>query len=137
MNKRYKQYYLSEEDICYIKNYGKEKNLKDSPGLNMILREHQQQRDTPADLISKMVIETLKNDLTRIRIAANTADRNSQVIIEILNTIVLEMDIIEPILTTEFEAPTITIARNKVKDDIERYKQIKESNSPKYKYKRN
>lgn len=126
VNKKYRQVYLSDEDVEYIENFGRENHIRKSAAMSVIINEHRNKEPINPSLIAKAIREELSPELTRIRLASNTADRNSQVIIEILNTIILNLEIITPTLTNELESPTVSAAKEKIKADIERYKQIKD-----------
>lgn len=78
-----------------------------------------------AENVSKNVSENLEKVLTRIRLGTNSADINSQVIIELLNAIVYQFNVAP--MTTKFDETTaLTVSRQCVKDRIAAFKQRKD-----------
>lgn len=76
--------------------------------------------------VSQSVSEDLSKVLTRIRLGTNTADVNSQIIIELLNAIVYQFDI-APMTTQMSETTAVTVSRQQIKDKIAAYKQKKDN----------
>lgn len=79
-----------------------------------------------AKSVSKTVTEDLSKVLTRIRLGTNTADINSQVIIELLNAIVYQFNV-EPMTTQFNETATVMVSRQHIKEKIAAYKQRKDN----------
>lgn len=64
--------------------------------------------------------------LTRIRLGTNTADINSQVIIELLNAIIYQFNVAP--MTTQFnETVAVTVSRQHIKKKIAEFKQRKDN----------
>ncbi|ASK26298.1 hypothetical protein ABC970_22000 [Bacillus licheniformis] len=77
--------------------------------------------------IAKEVTAQLSNHLTRIRLGTNNSDRNSQVIIELLNTILIKEEYANCLSSEEYMSPALADALDIVKKRIERFKQVKDN----------
>jgi hypothetical protein len=87
-----KNYRLNNTEVEYISNYAKQHDCTDTEALRRILKEHSQSHENSATnfLIKEIadgVCETLDKLFTRMRLGVNNADKNSQIIIELLNSI--------------------------------------------------
>ena len=76
--------------------------------------------------VSQSVTDSLSKVLTRIRLGTNTADVNSQIIIELLNAIVYQLDV-APMTTQMKETTAVSVSRQQIKDKIAAYKQRKDN----------
>lgn len=81
-----------------------------------------------ARTVSKSVSEDLSKVLTRIRLGTNTADINSQIIIELLNAIVYQFNV-APMTTQAEETTAVSVSRQYIKDKIAAFKQKKDNKS--------
>lgn len=98
-----KHFLMEEPVIDYLETFRSKNFLKtQTEALTKIIHEHQEKRDSE---FSKMLVECLsaeitekllsafeseykfRNTLTRIRLGTNNADRNSEVILLLLNTL--------------------------------------------------
>lgn len=95
-----------------------------SATIDYIIRDYAKRREL-TDSISEKVTEDLSKMLTRIRLGTNTADINSQIIIELLNAIIFKMGV-EPMTTGFQETPALTVSRDYIKSNIAKYKQNKD-----------
>ena len=130
MNKVKPTFYLSPEKYDYVKTFSKEHNLSYSAALEQIIDEHSKREQINvssvlAELLAESVIEKLNPTLTRIRLAANNADRNSDVMIELLNTIFCFEDYKGLVSTEQFEHIATRKARELVKNRILNYRQAR------------
>lgn len=89
---------LDEETDTYIKDYMEEHNIRyNGEAIVRICREHQTSKNTEwslnyiSEVVSKNLHDILKSELTKIRLGANSADRNTQVLIELMNGYFLPM----------------------------------------------
>lgn len=85
-----KEFRLSDFEINYIKEYADNHSCNDTVALKKIIQEHSQAsvNDATSFLIKEIadgVCENLSKLLTRTRLGINNADKNSQIIIELLN----------------------------------------------------
>ena len=118
---------IADSTFSYIENFAKENNINKTKSLEKIVKQHSQiegdMRTNFAKLLAKEVGIEIKKDLTRIRLGTNTADKNSQIIIELLQGIYAHHDIQECITTDLIKLKGIEQAEDTVKKRIEGYRQ--------------
>ncbi|MGG5737334.1 hypothetical protein [Bacillus cereus group sp. IBL03679] len=123
---------LDEETDTYIKDYMEEHNIRyNGEAIVRICREHQSSKNTEwslnyiSEIVSKNLHEILKNELTKIRLGANSADRNTQVLIELMNGYFFANDLdLESIITTDkIEVGGVKIAKEVVAERISNARQ--------------
>ena len=117
---------LDESVIKYLQQVQEKNDLPSlAAALTKVIREHEHRNDVPAtkvlvDALSKGVAEELKDTLTRIRLGTNNADRNSDVILLLLNTL-LSYSNYKSLIAKD--TPQLTEAKQIVKDRISHYRQ--------------
>ena len=89
-NRKEKHYWVTEKNIEYIEEVKDKNNLKyNSEALDLIIREHRQNSDITTEamikLIAKEVSEQIKLDFKGIKKASNDTDRNTQILLEMIN----------------------------------------------------
>ena len=89
-NRERKIYMLSKKNLEYIEEVKEKNNLKyNSEALDLIIREHRQNSDITTEamikLIAKEVSEQIKLDFKGIKKASNDTDRNTQILLEMIN----------------------------------------------------
>lgn len=89
-NRIKKDYMLSQNSIEYIAEVKEKNYLKyNSEALELIIREHQNNSDMTTEVMIKLIgeklAEQLKSELLGIKKASNETDKNTQIIIELLN----------------------------------------------------
>lgn len=123
-----KQITLSEDVIEYLESIS---GSGISKTIELIVRQHKdmngEQMKVLANMILNMFEEKYKNMFTRIRLASNSSDINSQIILEILNSIILNSEIEQYYSTDIYESDIIKDSKKSVKDRIARLKQIKDN----------
>lgn len=90
MSRLRKEYRLDEKYIEYIEEVKEKNHLKyNSEALELIIREHRNNSDITTEvminLIGEKLSEKLKAELLGIKKASNESDKNTQIIIELLN----------------------------------------------------
>ena len=85
-----KEYKMTEKNLEYIEEVKEKNNLKyNSEALDLIIREHRQNSDITTEamikLIAKEVSEQIKLDFKGIKKASNDTDRNTQILLEMIN----------------------------------------------------
>lgn len=126
--KHRKEFLLDESTISYLKKYQDEKHLSSlAAALAGIVDDHRHKNDISAtkvlvNSLAKQVAEELKDPLTRIRLGSNNADRNSEIILLLLNTL-LSYSGFKSLL--EKDTPQLAEARKIVKERISNYRQKK------------
>ncbi|OFD69870.1 hypothetical protein [Bacillus mycoides] len=123
---------LDEETDTYIKDYMEEHNIRyNGEAIVRICREHQASKNTEwslnyiSEIVSKNLHDILKNELTKIRLGANSADRNTQVLIELMNGYFFANDLdLESIITTDkIEVGGVKMAKEVVAERISHARQ--------------
>ena len=89
-NRERKIYMLSKKNVDYIEELKEKKDLKyNSEALDLIIREHRTNSDMTTEVMIKLIgerlAEQLKAELLGIKKASNASDKNTQIIIELLN----------------------------------------------------
>lgn len=132
MNKEKKELTLYKENIEYIKKVKSEQGLRSmSTAVDYIIMQHRKMTDEQTDSVAEKLLskieEKYKNMFVRLRLGVTTADRNSQVILEILNSMILNMSMDKMYDTDILESNIVKESKDTVKNRIERYKQIKDN----------
>lgn len=128
---------LNQRDIDYLTECKEKNNLSSATqALELIIREHRAQQLNQNETIANLVIEKFDskygNALTRIRMASNTADKNIQIIMEILNSIFYNNpNDIKFVPTDIITSQLIKDATERVGKRIAYYKQLKNNKSNK------
>ncbi len=121
---------LDEETDTYIKDYMEEHNIRyNGEAIVRICREHQASKNTEwslnyiSEIVSKNLHDVLKNELTKIRLGANSADRNTQILIELLNGYFFLEGVDSLITTDKQEMGSVKIAKEVVAERISNARQ--------------
>lgn len=85
-----KEYKMTEKNVEYIEEVKEKNNLKySSEALDLIIREHRQNSDITTEamikIIAKEVSEQIKFDMKEIKSSSNNTDRNTQILLELIN----------------------------------------------------
>ena len=126
--KRRKNFYLDDSTITYVEKYKDANHCSNfTAALEKIISEHQHRNDVQASKIlveqlAKQVAKELDPALTRIRLGANNADRNSDIILMMVNTLMGY----QPYKTfIRDDTPQLTQAKALEKDRIANFRQKK------------
>ncbi|MEH7753489.1 hypothetical protein [Bacillus toyonensis] len=121
---------LDEETDTYIKDYMEEHNIRyNGEAIVRICREHQASKNTEwslnyiSEIVSKNLHDVLKSELTKIRLGANNADRNTQILIELLNGYFFLEGVDSLITTDKQEMGSVKIAKEVVAERISNARQ--------------
>jgi hypothetical protein len=114
----------------YIKDYMEEHGIRyTGEAMGRICKEHEAAKNTEwslnyvTEVVSKNLHDVLKNELTKIRLGANSADRNTQVLIELLNGYFF-LESVDSIITTDKqEMGSVKIAKEVVAERISNARQ--------------
>lgn len=114
-NRERKIYMLSQKNLEYIEEVKEKNNLKyNSEALDLIIREHRQNSDITTEamikLIAKEVSEQIKLDLKGIKKASNDTDRNTQILLEMINGFFVISEYGRLATTEDVIAPALTRA---------------------------
>ena len=86
-----------------------------------------EQTDIVAEKLLTKIEKKYKNMFTRLRLGVTTADKNSQVMLEILNSIILNLSMDKMYDTDILESNIVKESKDTVKNRIEKYKQLKDN----------
>ena len=114
-NRKEKHYWVTEKNIEYIEEVKDKNNLKyNSEALDLIVREHRQNSDITTEamikLIAKEVSEQIKLDFKGIKKASNDTDRNTQILLEMINGFFVISEYGRLATTEDVIAPALTRA---------------------------
>lgn len=122
---------LSEQAYLHLQDFAEQNYLTDNAALNKLICEHQNYQGKEADLLAEKVINLLeekhKNLFTRIRLASTMADRRTEVIVEILNSLVYHLEAEDSYNTEIMKSAIVEDSENTVKRRVARLKQIKDN----------
>ncbi|MDU6522122.1 hypothetical protein [Clostridium sp.] len=96
--KNRKHFTISNEANEYIKQMRSERKIRsESEALEHIVKEHKEKSDTTMELMIKIiaseVAKELKGELTKIIRGINSADRNTQIVMEMLNGLFIKNNV--------------------------------------------
>lgn len=120
---------LNEDTLQYLMDYKESNQLSSmTKALELIVQEHKASSMRQTDAIANRVVEIIENKygnaFTRVRLAARTADINSQIMLEILNSFLHSSSSrISFISTDTLKHEILENAQDKVKAKIAYYKQ--------------
>lgn len=110
-----KMFVISKKNLEYIEEVKEKNNLKyNSEALDLIIREHRQNSDITTEamikLIAKEVSEQIKLDFKGIKKASNDTDRNTQILLEMINGFFVISEYGSLATTEDVIAPALTRA---------------------------
>ena len=110
-----KEYKMTEKNVAYIEEVKEKNNLKySSEALYLINREHRQNSDITTEamikIIAKEVADQIKGDMKEIKNVSNDTDRNTQILIEMINGFFVISDYRRLATTEDIIAPALTRA---------------------------
>lgn len=97
--------------------------------MGRICKEHEAAKNTEwslnyvTEVVSKNLHDVLKSELTKIRLGANSADRNTQILIELLNGYFFLEGVDSLITTDKQEMGSVKIAKEVVAERISNARQ--------------
>ncbi|NYS76001.1 hypothetical protein [Bacillus sp. BH32] len=114
----------------YIKDYMEEHGIRyTGEAMGRICKEHEAAKNTEwslnyvTEVVSKNLHDVLKSELTKIRLGANSADRNTQILIELLNGYFFLEGVDSLITTDKQEMGSVKIAKEVVAERISNARQ--------------
>ena len=110
-----KEYKMTEKNVEYIEEVKEKNNLKySSEALDLIIREHRQNSDITTEamikIIAKEVADQIKVDMKEIKNASNDTDRNTQILLEMINGFFVISEYGRLATTEDIIAPALTRA---------------------------
>lgn len=132
MNKSSKTYRLSENSLSYLEKVAKEFGLTNTAALEKIIRDHESMYRDQGKQIATQVVNQIEekyaNMFTRIRLATTMSDRNIEIILELLNTIIISQKITTAYTSEMAKSFVWQECEEVVKERIARYKQKRDNN---------
>ncbi|MGG3801195.1 hypothetical protein [Metabacillus fastidiosus] len=123
---------IDENVNQYIKEYMEEHHIKFvGEAVSQICKEHKENKENEwsikyiSEVVSNSMKEAFKEELNKIRLGANNADRNTQILIELMNGIYFFQNYENLITTSVQEMEAIKTAKNEVQDRITHQRQKK------------
>ncbi|MGN7397334.1 hypothetical protein [Peribacillus frigoritolerans] len=121
---------LEDKVMDVIDDIKEEQNLKyNGDAITFLVNEYKRLKNEQwslnyvAEVVGKNLHETLKEELTRVRLGTNNTDRNTQILIELVNGMMIN-DNVEDIMTTDqLESDGLVTAKNVVQERIENKRQ--------------
>ncbi|PHD46584.1 hypothetical protein COF67_22335 [Bacillus toyonensis] len=125
-----RQVTMDQETEDYIKDYMEEHGIRyTGEAMGRICKEHEAAKNTEwslnyiTEVVSKNLHDVLKSELTKIRLGANSADRNTQILIELLNGYFFLEGVDSLITTDKQEMGSVKIAKEVVAERISHARQ--------------
>ncbi|MCU5108981.1 hypothetical protein OCA10_27015 [Bacillus cereus] len=114
----------------YINDYMEEYGIRyTGEAMGRICKEHEVAKNTEwslnyvTEVVSKNLHDVLKSELTKIRLGANSADKNTQILIELLNGYFFLEGVDSLITTDKQEMGSVKIAKEVVAERISNARQ--------------
>ena len=121
---------LSKESFDYIEKYAEEKNIPyDNRTINLIIKEHkeiksaEESQNEMIKIISENVSKEVKKEIKRVLLGTNNTDRNTQIIIELLNGLFISNNISDIMTTEDMESKPVYTAKRMVQEKIQNQQQ--------------
>ena len=121
--KQYKHFYIDKEFLDYLCEIKKTNNLSSmNQAINLVLKEHKEKSDTTTEqmikIIANEVAKELKGELTKIIKGINSADRNTQIIMEMLNGLFIKNSVGEILVSNVVKSEGLEMAEEAVRKRI-------------------
>ncbi|MGH0544820.1 hypothetical protein ACQVPW_25570 [Bacillus cereus] len=125
-----RQVTMDQETEDYLKDYMEEHGIRyTGEAMGRICKEHEAAQNTEwslnyiTEVVSNNLHDVLKSELTKIRLGANSADRNTQILIELLNGYFFLEGVDSLITTDKQEMGSVKIAKEVVAERISHARQ--------------
>jgi hypothetical protein len=130
MKKQRRMISLDETTDQYIQAYMEEHHFR-FPGeaIEDICRKYRDEKEKEwslqyiTEVVSRNLHEVLKKELTKIRLGANSADKNSQILIELMNGLFFNQGAKGLMTTSIQEMDSVRVAREEVEKRIAHQRQ--------------
>ncbi|MBD7916287.1 hypothetical protein H9660_14160 [Clostridium sp. Sa3CUN1] len=111
---------LNTEVVKYVEEFmNKEGIEKFNEGIESIVREHKFYSKIDLNSVQDLIKNIVENYLKKIQNSINSADKNSQIIIELINGFMIKQNIKDLLFTDEETSPVINKATETVNKRIE------------------
>nr|AIW54499.1 hypothetical protein [Clostridium botulinum]AIW54553.1 hypothetical protein [Clostridium botulinum]ALP68998.1 hypothetical protein [Clostridium botulinum] len=124
MARKSKHFQLSEKNYAYLEELKEERQLKYlSDALDLVINEHRCKGDITTDYIIKLIVdkvsERIEEKFRGIKTASNSSDRNTKILLEMINGMFFKAKYGEIVTIAEDKSPALIIAENSVQKSIE------------------
>ena len=121
--KQYKHFYIDKELLDYLCEIKKTNNLSSmNQAINLVLKEHKEKSDTTTEqmikIIASEVAKELKGELSKIIKGINSADRNTQIVMEMLNGLFIKNSVGEILVSNVVKSEGLEMAEEAVRKRI-------------------
>lgn len=121
--RRRKDYMFSEENLEYIEKVREERHLKyPSEALELIIREHREDEtlsiEERAKFFAKEIALEFSKELISIKCSSNMTNKNSRIILELLNGIYIKENLGDILPADELESDALKSMKRYVEEDI-------------------
>jgi len=125
---------LTPESIAYIDEYAEQHNIPDlfkNRVINSIIEEHkkiktsEQKQKAMIEEISQNIAKEVQKEFKRVLLGTNNADRNTQILIELMNGLFLNQNITGLLSTEDLESEPVKVAKEVVQERIKNLQQRK------------
>lgn len=127
-----KEIQINDDNHSFIQKFQQEKGFKTySEALNYIVKDYYDNKNQEIFVseLSKNISYELKSyileNLKPVRLAANNTDKNTQIIIEVLNALAYQQNI-PPMTTSFYETDVIKNSKTEISNRINHKKQAKD-----------
>ncbi|WP_252314397.1 hypothetical protein [Sinobaca sp. H24] len=127
---------ISEESATYIDDYSKKNGIQPTHmnrAINEIIKEHKEYREAASDKdnlqeelinqVSESISSNVKKEMSRILLGVNNTDRNTQIVLQLMNGFMINQNFQSILTTDEHETSGLKTAKEKVAEDIQNQKQ--------------
>ena len=124
---------LSPQVMAIIDSWAKDHSCSSTEALERIVLEYDKRGsdEALAKLLVKEMDDHYKNFFTRIRLGIRSSDINSQVILEILNTLLYSRSIPVAVFTDEKPTPVFLESQKHIQAKIKAYTNVKQGKKKK------
>lgn len=127
---------LSEEADAYVKQMKEERNESSQAKIiDQLLLEHQKEHKDleKGDYVTSMLVSQMNQKIeqefhkyfNRLQLGVNNTDRNSQMLLELMNGFMIHNDVSHIMTTSDYESPTLVTAKEEVNERIANLQQRK------------
>lgn len=118
-----KTYRLSEEAVQILREYAQQNSLSDTQALERILKEHRQAGDDLAGTLAERVMQRFNEEYESILkkgilLSCRFADKNAQVLIELMNSLLVHLEAEQFCSTKTIPSSVYLDAVRQVEDEI-------------------
>lgn len=111
---------LNKEVVEYIEEFMKKEGIeKFNEGIEAIAREHKLYSKIEFNSVQDMIKNIVENDFKKIKYSINSVDKNSQIIMELVNGFMIKQNIQDLLFTDEEISPVLNKATETVNKRIE------------------